>query len=446
MKFERKGFLIPDFFSSAKGAQALFCACALAQAKFGIILALLILQAQALFAEDISDEAFLDKLEHDAFNYFWQEVNPSNGLIRDSTSPGSPCSIAAVGFGLVSICIAEKRGWIDRRDAYNRVLTTLKTFYEGLQTEHGFFYHFVDMNTGKRAWNSELSSIDTALFISGALFCGEYFKGTKVDQLARLLYRRVDWNWMLNGKDILCMGWKPESGFLPYYWDSYSELILLYALAIGSPTHPIPQSSWRAWKRQVGSYGDHTLVYSYTGSLFTYMYSHAWIDFRSLMDGDINYWENSIKAIKANRQYCINNKDKFSTYDEDCWGLTASLGPDGYKAYGAKPGLGLHDGTVAPSAVLSSMPFYREHAMRAARSMYEKYGDRLYWKYGFKDSFNLARDWWASDYLGIDQGITVLMIENARSGMVWDYFMKNDAIKKWYLKCLTTQSTCPTIE
>lgn len=407
--------------------------------KICLSISLLLLQTQALSAEYPSDDTFLDKLEKDTFSYFWNEVNPSNGLIKDSTSPTSPCSIAAVGFGLVAVCIAEKRGWVEKKVAYNRILTTLKTFYSKLQNEHGFFYHFVDMNSGKRVWNSEISSIDTALFLAGALFCGEYFKGTKIDQLSKQLYERVDWTWMLNGRDVLCMGWKPESGFLPYYWDSYNELIILYALAIGSPTHPIPETCWKRWARPVGKYGDYNFIFSYTGSLFTYQYSHAWIDFRRLLDGNINYWENSISAIKANRQFCIDNKENFSTYDENCWGLTACLGPDGYKAYGAKPGLGLHDGTVSPSAAGSSLPFDREIALGAIRFMYDRYGDRIYGKYGFKDAFNLARNWWATDYLGIDQGIILLMIENARSGFVWEYFMKNKAIKNWIPKCLSIE-------
>ncbi|MFH0838649.1 MAG: glucoamylase family protein [Candidatus Omnitrophota bacterium] len=408
--------------------------------KFGrnifLILAFLLLQEQSLFAEYLSDEEFLDKLQQDTFKYFWQETNPSNGLIRDSTSPGSPCSIAAVGFGLVSLCIAEKRGWIKREDAYKRVLTTLKTFYYDLQQERGFYYHFIDMHSGKRVWNSEISSIDTALFLAGALFCGEYFKGTKVDQLAQKLYERVDWKWMLNKNNVLCMGWKPESGFLPYYWDSYNELIILYALAIGSPTHPIPAHTWKAWKRPYGTYDRYTLIYSYTGSLFTYLYSHAWIDFRSFYDGDINYWDNSIRAVKANRQFCINNRVNFSTYSEDCWGLSASLGPAGYRAYGAKPGIALHDGTIAPFAVCGTLPFDRENTLRSIRFMYENYGDKIYGTYGFKDAFNISQDWWAEDYLGIDQGIIMLMIENSRSSMVWKYFMRNNAIQKWVQTCL----------
>ncbi len=404
---------------------------------FLFTLVFLLLQGSLLYAQDLTDEEFLDMLERDSFAFFWNEVDPTSGLIKDSTSAGSPCSIAAVGFGLVGICIAEKRGWVSYEDAYERVLTTLKTFYSQLKHKNGFFYHFVDMETGRRVWNSEISSIDTAIFIAGALFCGEYFKDTKIERLADKLYRRINWQWMLNQREYLCMGWKPESGFLPYYWDSYNELILLYALAIGSPTHPIPESTWKSWKRPTGTYDDYTFVYSYSGSLFTYQYSHAWINFEELWDDEINYWDNSVSAINANRQFCIDNKDDFITYNELCWGLTACLGPDGYKAYGSEPGTGLHDGTIAPSAAGGSIPFAREASISAMRYMYDNFGGKLYGRYGFKDAFNLSRKWWADDYLGIDQGIIVLMIENARTGMVWEYFMKNEAIQTWIKKCMS---------
>ena len=197
------------------------------------------------FAEISSkDERFLNKLEKASFKYFIEEINPENGLIKDSSRPGSPASVATVGFGLTAICIGESRGWISKKKAYERALQILRTFKYKVPEEHGFFYHFLDMRTAKRAWSSELSSIDTALFLAGALYAGEYFKGTEVERLAKELYERVEWPWMLNGKDVLCMGWKPETGFLWYYWDSYSEAMLLYALAIGSPTHPIDEESW----------------------------------------------------------------------------------------------------------------------------------------------------------------------------------------------------------
>lgn len=391
--------------------------------------------ARASDSLSASEEIFLTKLEYDSLLYFVHEVNPANGLIKDSSRPGAPASVAAVGFGLTALCIGESRGWIDKEQVYDRVLKTLMTFRDKVPNEHGFFYHFLDMRRGSRAWNSEVSSIDTALFLAGALFAGEYFKGTDVEKVAREIYERVDWPWMLNGEKVLCMGWKPEEGFLRYYWDSYSEALVLYALAIGSPTHPIPKEAWFEWKRPVDSYNGYEVIYSYFGSLFTYQYSHAWIDFRSLFEEGVNYHANSINATKANRQFCVDNAGKYRTYGEDCWGLTASLGPYGYKGYGAKPGEGLHDGTIAPYGMAGSMVFDREAALKGLRHIYDKYSDFLYGKYGFKDAFNINEEWWAEEYLGIDVGITILMIENYRTGLVWEKFMKSEPIKKWISAC-----------
>ena len=221
-------------------------------------------QTASEVAEKSADERFLERLEYDSILYFVRETNPFNCLVKDSSRPGSPASVAAAGFGLTAICIGESRGWIDTEDAKYLVLKTLKTFRDDVPNEHGFFYHFLDMRTAQRAWNSEASSIDTALFLAGALFAGEYFKGTEIEKIANELYERVDWPWMLNGKKILCMGWKPEEGFLPYYWDSYSEAMILYALAIGSPTHPIQPECWREWKRPVDSYKEFRMVYCTT--------------------------------------------------------------------------------------------------------------------------------------------------------------------------------------
>lgn len=382
------------------------------------------------------DEQFLDRLEHDSILYFAEQANSVNGLIKDSSRPGAPCSVAAVGFGLSAMCIGQSRGWIDRDKAYERVVKTLRMFRDNVPHEHGFFYHFLDMRTGARTWNSELSSIDTALFLAGALFAGEYFKGTEVEDIARELYERVDWPWMMNGKSVMCMGWQPGSGFLWYYWDSYSEAIILYALAIGSPTHPISKEAWSVWKRPVDSYNGLDVVYCYTGSLFTYQYSHAYIDFRNLYDGDINYFENSVNATKANREFCIDNASKHKTYGDDSWGLTASLGPDGYRGYGAKPGEAYHDGTISPCAAAGSVVFDPDAAIAALKKMYDEHGKFLYGKYGFKDAFNIDKGWWAEEHLAIDVGITLLMVENYRSGLVWEKFMDLEPVKKWAGMCM----------
>ncbi len=398
-----------------------------------IICILLIISVEVFAASD--DDIFLDRLQYDSISYFVREMNPANGLIKDSSRPGSPSSVAATGFGLTAICIGESRGWIAKEDAYRLVLRILKTFKETVPNERGFFYHFLDMTTAHRAWNSEVSSIDTAIFLAGALFAGEYFKGTEAERIARELYERVEWPWMLNGRKTLCMGWKPEDGFLWYYWDSYSEAMILYALAIGSPTHPIPKECWFEWKRPVDSYEGYKIIYCTTGCIFTYQYSHAWIDFRELYEGDINYFTNSTSAVKANRQFCIDNSGVHKTYGENSWGLSACLGPDGYKDYGAKPGAAFNDGTIPPCGIAGSLPFDPIASLNGLKQLYVEHKNFLYGKYGFKDAFNLDKNWWAEEYLGIDVGITVLMIENYRSSLVWERFMSIPAVKKWIAKC-----------
>ncbi len=382
------------------------------------------------------DEAFIDKVEKDTFRYFWDMADPDTGLIADNSSSGAPCSIAATGFGLAALCIAHSRGWITYDEAYGRVFKILKTFKNTLKSEHGFYYHFVDMKTGKRAWNSELSSIDSAIFFSGALFAAQYFKGTEVERLAGHLYSRADWPWMMNGGKLLCMGWTPEKGFLGAYWDWYNEGLIAYILAIGSPTYPVPVESWKAWRKPVGEYGGYKVVYSYFGSLFTYQFSQAWVDFRNINDNGINYWDNSVNAIKANRKFCLDNASSHKGYGEDGWGLTAGDGPGGYKGYGARPAEHIvQDGTINPYGMAASMPFCPDISKRSLKSLYGKYGDRIYGQYGFKAGFNLDKRWWSNSYIGIDQGITVLMIENHRTGMVWDYFMRNSCVRSWMESC-----------
>lgn len=394
-------------------------------------------QHPVALAREPVDEVFLESLERKTFLYFWEQASPKTGLIADSSLPGSPSSIASVGFGLTALCIAHSRGWITYKQAHERVLQILHTFKNKLKHEHGFYYHFVDMETGQRAWNSEVSSIDTTLFIAGALFAGEYFPDTEIQKLANELYERVDWQWMMNGQKLMSMGWNPEHGFLKNTWDWYSEGILIYALAIGSPTHPIPSESWFAWRRTKGSYANYEVIHSYFGSLFTYQFAHAWIDFRDLYDGDINYWKNAVNAVLANRHFSVDQQERYKGYGENGWGLTAGEGPDGYKGYGAKPAASLfHDGTINPYGMVASVPLVPYVALPSLHALYETYGDKVYGSYGFKAGFNVDRDWWANHYIGIEQGVSILMIENYRSGMVWDYFMRHAAIQRWITQCM----------
>ncbi len=384
------------------------------------------------------NEEFLDLVQKKAFEFFWYEANTENGLIKDRANNFGPdnykiSSIASVGFGLTAICIAEKRGWLKHEEAYSRVLTTLKFFKEKMKREYGFFYHFVHMDNGEPLRKSEVSSIDTVLFLAGALFCGEFYKGTEVEELARQIYLTVDWFSMLNGGTTLSMGYKPahlpDAGFIVDRWSYYSEAMLLYLLAIGSPTHPIPAEYWYEWQRPIRKYKDYTVV-SFP-ALFVHQYSHLWIDFRNKHDTIADYFQNSIDATLANRQFCIDNMEKYKTYGPDSWGLTACDGPDGYSVHGAAPSIypPKHDGTVAPTAAGGSLMFTPKESISCLRNLYSKHKDKIWGIYGFSDAFNLDRNWYASDVIGIDQGAIVLSIENYRSGMVWEYFMRNEYIK-----------------
>jgi len=384
------------------------------------------------FEPSPEDRTLLNKIEKDTLQYFTRFSDKITGLTKDSSRAGSPSSVAATGFALAAYAIGGSRGWIAPDYAYNRILTTLQTLRHKAAHEKGVFYHFLDARTGKRVWGSEASSIDTALAVAGALLAARYYPGTEIEKLAREIYERVDWKWMMNNSDFICMGWTPESKFLPYYWDSYNELMLLVALAVGSPTFPVPPSAWERWLRPEGDYNSHKIIFASTGALFTYQFSHAYIDFRDLNDRGINFFENSREATLGNREYSMSFSGKYKGYSESSWGLSSSVGPGGYKAYGGKPGGGLQDGTIAPYATLSSIVFTPELSTQAARFFYDRYQKELYGNFGFKDAFNLDKGWWANEYLGIDQGITLLMLENYLNGeSVWKKFMGLPAIKRW---------------
>ncbi|MGE5599013.1 MAG: glucoamylase family protein [Bacteroidota bacterium] len=372
----------------------------------------------------MSDAELLDAVERRAFEYFWHEANQKNGLIKDRLRDDAKASIAAVGFGLTAIPVAIERGWLGRESGYARVLTTLMTFANGgVEGKNGFFYHWPDMNTGRRG-GSELSSIDTALFIAGAIFCGEYFKGTQVETLANELYAAIDWQWMTNGGDTLQMEWVPEKGgFTPPRWNSFNEGLLCTLLAMGSPTHPISPKAWHAIVRPI--HEDHIRLTVET--LFVYQYPQVWFDFRDKEDHYANYFNNAAVATRYNRQFALANKN-YKTYAEDVWGLSAGDGPGGYKAYGASPGN--HDGTVVPYASIASMPFTPELSMAALRGMLEKHGPLIWGRYGFVSGFNVDHHWYSKDYIGIDQGDLLAMVENYRTGLIWRYFMRNKYVQR----------------
>lgn len=386
------------------------------------------------------DERLLDRIQHDAFRYFLDQADPATGLVADASRPGAPASIAATGFGLAALCIGESRGWISHDEAYARVFRTLSTVRKRLAHERGFYYHFVDPATGARVWSSEASSIDTALLLAGALTAAQHFEGTEIELLGNYLYRRTEWPWMMTKDGLLSMGWKPEQGFLSAAWDWYNEGILLYALALSSPTHPIPPDAWHRWRRAERVYAGTPVIYSYFGSLFTYQYAQAYIDFRHLYDGSVNYWQNSVNAAAANRQFCRDQAAQHAGYREGYWGLTAGNGPSGYRGYGAEPAeVALHDGTINPYGMIAALPFDAAAALDALKALLNEHGERIYGEYGFRSGFNLDQDWWSRQYLGIDQGISVLMIENVRSGRVWDTFMRNPYIRQWLGRCMARE-------
>jgi hypothetical protein len=400
-----------------------------------------------------TDEALLDGLQRAAFGYFLKAVNPANGLIADNSRPNSPVSIAVVGFALSSYVVAVERGWLARADGLERSLAALRFFRDSDQSGSpeatgykGFYYHFLDLHTGARVWRSELSMIDTSLLIAGALTASMYFDGNIPDEielreLVDMLFRRIDWRWAQDGGATLRQGWKPECGFLHYGWEGYNEAIVLYVLALGSPTHPLKGDGYHAWTATYQWENLYGHDFLYGGPLFVHQYSHAWIDFRGIRDRFMrekrcDYFENSRRATLVQREYAQRNPSEFAGYDEHCWGLTACDGPSdeladvigeprrffGYAARGVP--YGPDDGTVAGWASLASLPFAPEIALDAARNMHRRYPEMVSesrYASGFNPSLATAdrRAWVSRGHFGLDQGIVVMMIENYRTGLIW---------------------------
>jgi len=394
----------------------------------------------APFVLSQSDHALLDDLSRRAFMFFWEQADPQTGIVRDRSRtdgglPDAPArtvgSIASVGFGLTGMCVAAERGWLPRREVFDRTRATLRYFAGHMEQEHGWFYHFVDLHTGARAWRSELSSIDTALLLAGVLTARRCFDDDQaIAGDAERIYRRVDFRWMLAGHPgLLAHGWKPESGFLTGRWDHYCELMILYLLGIGSPTHPIPAASWRAWSRPRMTFSGYEYV-SGPDPLFVHQYAHAWIDFRGRREtgSGINWFENSVTATRAHKAFCLALAPEFPGYANNVWGITASDSRNGYVAWGGPPRHRAIDGSVVPAAAAGSLMLAPDIALPAVREMRERFGDRIYGRYGLADAFHPASGWVNPDVIGIDLGITLLSAENLRSGRVWTWFMKNPEI------------------
>jgi hypothetical protein len=420
-------------------------------------------------------DALLVELQERTFRFFWETGNPQNGLIPDRYPTPSYASIAAVGFGLTTYPIGVERGYITREQARERVLATLRFLgsapqgpeARGRSGYKGFFYHFLDMKTGERFDDSELSTVDTALLVAGALFCQSYFDGADPEEaeiraLVEKIYSRVDWRWAQPKGPAITLGWSPEEGFLKYDWRGYNEAMLVYLLALASPTFPVGTDAWTEWtstydKHWHGTAGQEFLNFA---PLFGHQYTHVWLDFRKIQDAymrrrGLDYFENSRRAVYAQQAYAISNPLRCKEYGATVWGITASDGPAdvtledasgkrSFRTYTAR-GTATHDDcTLAPTAAAASIPFAPEVAIPAVREMHRRYGEQIYAKYGFLDAFNptftfdvplrhgrhvKGFGWVAGDYLGIDQGPILAMIENYRSGFVWRVMRENRYVR-----------------
>jgi hypothetical protein len=344
-------------------------------------------------------------------------------------------SIAATGFGLSALCIAADRNWVSRAQAVERTRNTLRFFESRAFHQRGWFYHWLDAKTGERRWNSEVSSIDTALLLAGVLTVRQCFStDAEIVRLATKIYERVDFRWMLNGHPLLLShGWKPETGFLKPRWDTYSEDTILYVLAIASPTHPIPTAAWYALWRDRYRYEGFSYFTTIGVPLFMHQYAHAWIDYRNRREnrGDrIDYFQNSVAATLAHRAFCMNLAHEFPHFGPNVWGITASDSAKGYLAWGGPPRDPDIDGTIVPSAAGGSLMFTPELSTTALRTMREQWGTRIYGRYGFVDAFNPELGWTDTDVIGINAGIIMLSAENMRSGNVWRWFMQNREIPR----------------
>jgi len=388
------------------------------------------LQSSSLSPED---DVFLDDLERRGCLYFVEQAGAKSGQVLDRAAafntngkrdPRLMASIAATGFGLSALCVAEQRGYQPRAQVIAQVRRTLHYHLEQMPGEHGFFYHFNDVDLGGSYGGSEVSSIDTALLMCGVLTARAHFhQDAEIVHLATSLYERVDWPWMLNGGQTLSMGWRRGS-FLQSRWNHYCELMMLYLLALGSPTHPIDSACWDAWSRPTMKYAGFEYI-SASDPLFVHQYSHAWFDFRHKRDKYADYFANSITATRAHEAFCLSLGKPYSL---DYWGISASDSQHGYTAWGGPPGFGKIDGSVVPYTTAGSLPFLPADCLRVLRSLKERYGDKAWGRYGFCDAFHPDAQWYDPDALGIDLGIGVLMAENLRSGFVWQTFARNPEV------------------
>jgi hypothetical protein len=391
--------------------------------------------------ENPTEPQLLDAVEHAAFAFFWNESHPETGLTKDRARnlAGAPdaadiASTASTGFALAALPIGVERRWVAADDAYARALRTLRYLRDRHPNVHGFYYHFCDWATGERAWKSELSSIDSALLVLGALAAGRYWRGTEVERLADAIYARMDWPWMQRGGasdpsvKTISHGWKPEEGFLKGRWARYDEASYLYFLAMGAPAKPLGPDAWNQWEVRPAVVEGYP-VFGGPGPLFFAQMASGYFDLRGLRDRQgRDWWTNWRNEHLANRAYCARNAGKFKTYAPTIFGITASDTPEGYGAH--QPEDGGNDGTVAPTAAISGIFIVPGLALAAMDSLWDNYRDRIWGRYGFSNAFNVDKNWYYNDVIGIDLGMMILAIENYRSGLIWDLMRDHPAVRK----------------
>jgi hypothetical protein len=373
------------------------------------------------------DDRFLDDLERANFQFFWDQGSPNTGMVKDRCDvrngrQGIAASIAATGFGLTALCIGEHRGFVSTNDAVKRVVATLRFLWKKLPNHHGFFFHFGDAETGERMYDSEVSSVDTAILLCGVLTAREHFRHAGIDELAQLVFNRVDWSWLVEDTSLLSQGWTPEVGFLSARWNDYSELMMMYLLGLGSSAHPLREDTWTAWKRTPFEYDSKRYIGSFA-PLFVHQFSQAWFDFRHQRDKFADYFLNSVTATEVHRKWCVELSKQFPDYGEDMWGISASDSQHGYVAWGGPPAMGPIDGSLVPSAAAGSLPLLPGPTIRVLKNIKNRF-PQAWCKYGFVDAFNPLKNWYDTDVIGIDTGITMVMAENLRTGFVWETFMK----------------------
>ena len=380
-----------------------------------------------------SDEALLEEIERADFRYFWEQTNPDTGITRDRCHARVPDksdlgSIAATGFGLTALCIGEKRGYVSRSEAQARVVNALRFLWRKLPNHRGFYYHWANVNTGERVWDSEVSSMDTAILLCGILTCRQHFAHSEISLLAYEIFNRVDWNWLSEDTPILPHGWTPESGFLQYRWDDYSEMMMMYLLGLGSSKHPLPPEAWNAWKRTTFEYDGIRYIGSFA-PLFVHQYSQAWFDFRGKRDRYTDYFQNSVIATDVHRRFCLDLKEQF---------------PDLQRRPVGHHGFGFGERLCGVGRAAADRP-HRRHGRAVRRRRFaavfapgvharaaddQRPLSYAWTQYGFVDAFNPLNNWYDPDVIGIDTGITMVMVENARTGFVWNTFMKNSEAQR----------------